>query len=178
MSKVILNREDKIQQLLSEGRVRLYPGHGYAEIVGSNGATYRITKRDGCNCPNSLSRDPRSCYHAAACRALCEEYRSLAAQARNGETVRPSVALLKALGWQVGASAPAPAPMTRERLIEIYDAFDAAGYFDPNTPLPDGRVRRTAANPDGYCLRCGSTQHARCAARVRRLNEDLFGTAA
>lgn len=105
-------RQAKALALIESGKVRLFPGRGYAEVVGSNGTTYRITKRDGCNCPNGLSRDPRSCYHAAACRALCEEYRAAAAQARDGQTVRPSVALLRALGWQVGTPIAAPAEPT------------------------------------------------------------------
>lgn len=146
------SRYERAQQLLVEGRVRLYPGKGYAEVVGSRGDTYTVTKQ-GCNCPNSLSRDARYCYHAVAVKAACAEYRMIAAQARNGETVRPSVALLKALGWQVVEHSPAPAPV----------------------PLHVPRDRRGVP----YCHSCGQDLvNGRCpghAARVRQLTKDLFG---
>lgn len=172
-------RQAKALALIEAGMIRLHPGTGTATAHGRDGAIYLITKADGCPCPDRIRRGP-GCKHERAARQLCEEYRALSRQARRGETVRLSVGLLKALGGiaprpafacRHGGSAP-----TTARLIEIHDALDRVGYLDPNTPLPDGRVRRTAANPDGYCVKCGSRDHARCGWRVRRLNEDLFGS--
>lgn len=216
------NRYERAQQLLTEGRVRLHPGTGTATVHGRTG-TYTVRKDSGCDCPDAFNRDALNCYHAVAVKAVCAEYRHLAKLARQGQTVRPSVTLLRALGWQVEASASAPArepwnlghevrptdgtmaysgrcacgrarpvdqpdcgwadcparpnpcpPTTDDlsvpshaRLLDIHDALDAAGAFDPNRPALDGRIRRTAANPDGACVKCGSRQHARCGWRVR-----------
>jgi hypothetical protein len=121
-------RQAKVQALIDSGAIRLFPGRGYAEVVGSRGTVYQITKQQGCNCLNGMSRDPRSCYHAAATRLLCEEYRLLAKQTRRGETIRPSVGLLKAIGWGVGEQSSAPIP---------------AGALVDDRGIP-------------YCAKCGS----------------------
>jgi hypothetical protein len=105
MQKV--SREDKARLLVAEGRIRLHPGTGAATAYGSDGAVYSIHKGEGCSCPDRARRGP-GCKHEIGCAILCQEYRACAAQARRGETVRPSVNLLRALGWEVGEQSPAP----------------------------------------------------------------------
>lgn len=106
MDKAKVNRFEKAQQLVLDGRIRLHPGTGTATAFGTDGVTYTIT-RTGCTCPDAVNRDPLGCKHALGAKALCAEYRALAAQARRGEKVRLSVALVKALG---GVAAEQSAP--------------------------------------------------------------------
>jgi hypothetical protein len=139
MDKTKVNRFEKARQLVLDGKIRLHPGTGTATAYGTDGAVYTISKGSGCNCPDAQRRDPFGCKHALGTRALCAEYRMLAKQARNGETVRPSVALLKALGWLAGTS-PAPVPAGAER-----DDRGVVRCLTCGEPLVDGRCPRQDA---------------------------------
>ena len=93
------SRETKAQELLDTGAVSLYVGQGYALVQGSGANVYRVT-RDGCTCPDRQKRG-QPCKYEIACRQLCAEYRDLKAKAEQGERVRPSTALLRAIRWPV-----------------------------------------------------------------------------
>lgn len=142
-------REERAAALIREGRVRLHPGKGIATVAGSKGETYTVTKTS-CTCPDFTARG-LDCKHRIAARQLCAEYRAAAAQARNGETVRPSVGLLRALGWL--AETPAPAPVA----------------------VPTGALVDRTGVP--YCGKCGAdVVNGLCSGRhVRRLEAELFG---
>lgn len=156
------SKADKAQALIDAGAVRLFPGLGYATVVGSKGDTYTITRQDGCNCPNGKSRDPRSCYHAEAARILCEEYRRLSAQARETGRVTIPPALMRALGGYRDVEAPS--------LRLPAELVAAIGSPEP-PPVPAGAER------DGRgvirCLKCGSplTPDGRCPEQDARLKE-------
>ena len=93
------SRETKAQELIDAGAVALFVGHGYAEVRGSKGVTYTVT-RDACGCMDYLRRGGATdCKHRIAARRLCQEYRELKAKAAAGERVRPSTALLRAIRW-------------------------------------------------------------------------------
>ena len=91
------SREAKAQELLDTGAVSLYVGQGYALVQGSGANVYRVT-RDGCTCPDRQKRG-QPCKHEIAVRSLCGEYRAWKAKAEQGETIRPSTALLQAIRW-------------------------------------------------------------------------------
>lgn len=113
------SKADKAQALIDSGAVRLFPGRGYATVIGSTGNTYTITRQDGCNCPNSKSRDPRSCYHAEAARILCGLYHDCAKQARETGRVRIPPALYRALGgYRDVEASPPPAPIPAGALVD------------------------------------------------------------
>jgi hypothetical protein len=91
------SREAKAQELLNTGAVTLYVGQGVAEVLGSRGITYTVTK-DQCGCPD-FTRRGVECKHRQAVKALCDEYKVCKAAAQRGETIRPSTALLQAVRW-------------------------------------------------------------------------------
>ena len=90
-------RESRAQALITAGAVSLFVGQGMAEVKGSKGVTYTVTK-DQCGCPD-FTRRGVDCKHRIASRLLCEEYRALKATAQRGERIRPSSALLQAIRW-------------------------------------------------------------------------------
>ena len=90
-------REARAQALIDSGAVTLYVGEGRAEVRGSRGVTYVVT-RDQCGCPD-FQRRGTDCKHRLAAKALCAEYRELKVAAERGERVRPSTALLQAIRW-------------------------------------------------------------------------------
>ena len=89
-------RDERATDLLNAGAVQLFVGKGYAEVQGKTG-TYVVT-REGCGCKDHLHRGG-DCYHILAVKRLCAEYHALKAKAEQGETVKPSAALLAALRW-------------------------------------------------------------------------------
>ncbi len=89
-------REDKAIELINEGKVQLFPGRGYAIVQGSGKATYKVTKADGCPCPDRARRG-LGCKHERAAEALCRVYHDLARRARSGEKIRIPANLTRAL---------------------------------------------------------------------------------
>ena len=94
-----ITREAKATELIPSGAVTLFVGQGTAEVKGSKGVTYTVTK-DQCGCPD-FTRRGVDCKHRIASRLLCEEFKALKAAAQRGETIRPSRHLLQALRWPV-----------------------------------------------------------------------------
>ena len=99
------SRDQRAQGLIDSGAVTLYVGQGYAEVRGSKGVTYTVTK-EACGCLDFVRRGV-DCKHRRAARRLCAEYRELKAKAAAGERVRPSTALLQAIRWPDRPKAPA-----------------------------------------------------------------------
>ena len=97
-TKSTTSRETKAQELINSGAVSLFVGTGTAEVKGSRGITYIVTKDTGCSCPDRQYRGA-SCCHELAVRQLCAEYRAWKAKAEQGERIRPSSVLLQALRW-------------------------------------------------------------------------------
>ena len=100
------SRETKAQELLHNGAVSLFVGRGYALVQGSGSNVYRVTK-DGCTCPDRQKRG-LPCKHEIAVRSLCGEYWAWKAKAEQGETIRPSTALLQAIRWPERPKATEP----------------------------------------------------------------------
>jgi len=73
-------REDRAESLLHDGRVALYPGRAFADVIGSKGECYRVDRR-GCTCPD-YQRRGQDCKHVLAVRQLCRDYRAAQAEAR------------------------------------------------------------------------------------------------
>ena len=96
------SREQRAQELIDAGAVTLYVGQGYADVKGSRGITYTVT-RESCGCPDFTQRGVE-CKHRLAARRLCAEYRELKAKAERGERIRPSTALLQAIRWPTKAT--------------------------------------------------------------------------
>ena len=91
------SRDQRAQELIGAGAVTLFVGQGYAEVRGSKGVTYTVTK-DACGCLDFVRRGV-DCKHRIAARWLCTEFRLLKELAQRGERVRPSTALLQAIRW-------------------------------------------------------------------------------
>ena len=106
MQSNLTTREARAQALIDAGAVTLYVGQGYAEVRGSKGVTYFVT-RDQCGCPD-FQRRAADCKHRIAAQRLCAEYRRLKAAAQRGERVRPSTALLQAIRWPERPKATEP----------------------------------------------------------------------
>ena len=97
MRRNTTTREQRAIDLIAASAVKLLIGTGTAEVRGSKGTVYVVT-RDGCCCLDRTKRGV-ACYHEMAVRQLCAEYRELKARAASGERVRPSSALLAAIRW-------------------------------------------------------------------------------
>ena len=98
MSTDSTTREARAQALIDSGAVTLFVGEGRAEVRGSEGVVYVVTKTS-CGCKDFTQRGVEWCKHRLAAKALCAEYRALKAKAAAGERVRPSSALLAAIRW-------------------------------------------------------------------------------
>jgi hypothetical protein len=90
-------REEKARQLVQQGKVTLYVGKGYAEVIGCNKTIYRLT-RGSCDCSDFRIRGA-TCKHRLAAMQLCAEYRVLMAVSEQGRRIRPPAALLQAIRW-------------------------------------------------------------------------------
>ena len=98
MSTDSTTREARAQALIDSGAVTLFVGEGRAEVRGSEGVVYVVTKTS-CGCKDFTQRGVELCKHRLAAKALCAEYRQLKAAVERGERVRPSSALLAAIRW-------------------------------------------------------------------------------
>ena len=88
-------RETKAAELIQSGAVQLFIGEARAEVRGSRGVSYIVT-REGCSCPDRQYRGA-GCCHELAVKQLCDEFRACRAAAERGERIRPSRHLLQAL---------------------------------------------------------------------------------
>jgi len=132
-------RSLKALRLLDEGKVHLVIGQKHGLVDGSNGEQYRVS-RDACECADWVNRQPEGgCCHQRALRAVCREYKQLRALAKAGETVRPSVALLKALGW---LATEAPASPSRVPAGALVDGKGVPYCHDCGETLVRGRCPR------------------------------------
>ena len=96
-------REQRAQALIDAGAVTLLVGTGTAEVKGSKGAVYTVT-RDGCCCPDRTKRG-QACKHELSVKALCEMFREHRSEAKASGKTRIPAALARALANATPATA-------------------------------------------------------------------------
>lgn len=166
-------RQKKAIQIIEAGLVAFVPGESHVIVTGSKGEQYRCNRTE-CTCPD-FKRRGGPCKHQLASDAIVTVYRAARAEAKRTGRCRLPASVAKALTNGTLLKQERSRALAAILDGDQDDLFPAQTLDRPRTalvidgePVASGLDRPTAANPDGYCVKCGSPEHARCAARVRK----------